>query len=230
MTDIFFNCSRCTQSLVVDAEGVGMTVPCPNCGKPLVIPAHSSPPLPHPVPKAAVLETKIPEPAVSKKSESAVNGSKPILPEVSAPKAKAPEPENAEVKAPEVTPPRSIVTALAARETKVPEPAIPRAAVPRSIIPDGPHPRENGFNLRKITDAVLLTAKDLECEIDGDAAALIARSANGNPENAQKRLRRILQHGRSGTIAPVITLEIAVEGMKAFDRESQLPPQPVRNF
>jgi hypothetical protein len=45
MPDIHFNCSKCIQRLVVDAAGIGLTVPCPTCGFPLVIPPKSSPPL-----------------------------------------------------------------------------------------------------------------------------------------------------------------------------------------
>ena len=38
MSDIQFNCPKCGHSLVVDAAGVGMSVPCPECNEPLVIP------------------------------------------------------------------------------------------------------------------------------------------------------------------------------------------------
>ena len=38
MTDIRFNCPHCKDSLVVNERGAGMTVPCPNCNQPLIIP------------------------------------------------------------------------------------------------------------------------------------------------------------------------------------------------
>ena len=38
MSDIQFNCPKCGNNLIVDAAGVGMSVPCPECNEPLVIP------------------------------------------------------------------------------------------------------------------------------------------------------------------------------------------------
>lgn len=38
MSDIQFNCPKCGHSLVVDAAGAGMSVPCPECNEPLIIP------------------------------------------------------------------------------------------------------------------------------------------------------------------------------------------------
>ena len=38
MSDIQFNCPKCGHNLVVDAAGAGMSVPCPECNEPLVIP------------------------------------------------------------------------------------------------------------------------------------------------------------------------------------------------
>ena len=39
MSDIQFTCPKCGHSLIVDESGVGMSVPCPECNEPLVIPA-----------------------------------------------------------------------------------------------------------------------------------------------------------------------------------------------
>ena len=39
MSDIQFNCPKCGHSLVVDAAGAGMAVPCPECNEPLIIPS-----------------------------------------------------------------------------------------------------------------------------------------------------------------------------------------------
>lgn len=38
MSDIQFNCPKCGHNLVVDAAGAGMSVPCPECNEPLIIP------------------------------------------------------------------------------------------------------------------------------------------------------------------------------------------------
>ena len=38
MSDIQFSCPKCGHNLVVDAAGAGMSVPCPECNEPLVIP------------------------------------------------------------------------------------------------------------------------------------------------------------------------------------------------
>lgn len=38
MSDIQFNCPKCGHNLVVDAAGAGMSVPCPECSEPLIIP------------------------------------------------------------------------------------------------------------------------------------------------------------------------------------------------
>ncbi len=38
MADILFNCSNCQTELVVDAEGAGLEIECPNCGTALIIP------------------------------------------------------------------------------------------------------------------------------------------------------------------------------------------------
>jgi uncharacterized Zn finger protein len=38
MADIYFNCQRCQQHLVIDAAGAGITVKCPTCGELLVVP------------------------------------------------------------------------------------------------------------------------------------------------------------------------------------------------
>lgn len=39
MSDIQFICPKCGHNLIVDAAGVGMSVPCPECNEPLVIPS-----------------------------------------------------------------------------------------------------------------------------------------------------------------------------------------------
>lgn len=43
MGDIVFNCSHCAQQLIVDAQGIGMEVPCPHCRQPIVIPGDAIP-------------------------------------------------------------------------------------------------------------------------------------------------------------------------------------------
>ena len=40
-TDIFFKCTHCETSLVVDAKAVGLTVSCQSCGKPISVPART---------------------------------------------------------------------------------------------------------------------------------------------------------------------------------------------
>ncbi len=42
--DIQFNCPSCQTQLVVDRDGAGMEVPCPQCGQRLTVPAHQSRP------------------------------------------------------------------------------------------------------------------------------------------------------------------------------------------
>ena len=39
MADIYFNCQRCGQNLVVDAAGAGIAVKCPACAELLVVPS-----------------------------------------------------------------------------------------------------------------------------------------------------------------------------------------------
>lgn len=41
MGDIVFNCSHCAQQLIVDAEGIGLEVPCPHCRHPIIIPTDA---------------------------------------------------------------------------------------------------------------------------------------------------------------------------------------------
>ena len=43
MGDIVFNCSHCAQQLIVDAQGIGMEVPCPHCRQPIIIPGDAIP-------------------------------------------------------------------------------------------------------------------------------------------------------------------------------------------
>jgi uncharacterized Zn finger protein len=38
MADIYFNCQRCQQHLVIDIAGAGMTIKCPTCGELLPVP------------------------------------------------------------------------------------------------------------------------------------------------------------------------------------------------
>jgi len=38
MADIAFNCPYCSQDLVVDEEGAGLEIPCPQCGATIQIP------------------------------------------------------------------------------------------------------------------------------------------------------------------------------------------------
>jgi len=40
--DIGFNCDKCSQHIVIDEAGAGMTVPCPTCGASLTVPATYS--------------------------------------------------------------------------------------------------------------------------------------------------------------------------------------------
>lgn len=42
MDDILFNCPLCNASLKVEAEGTGLKVPCPECGKEITIPTPES--------------------------------------------------------------------------------------------------------------------------------------------------------------------------------------------
>lgn len=133
MPDIRFNCSKCTQRLVVDAAGIGMTVPCPTCKSPLVIPEKSSP--------------------------------RPVI------------------------------------------------AGPKH---DSSRAKEEIAHLRKLAEAVRLTARDLECDMDDGVAELIARSSDGDPENARRRLRRVLEYDRSGTLSPKVTVETTVKALTKF--------------
>lgn len=40
--DISFKCSSCGQNVVIDEAGVGLTVQCPKCGQPLIVPSPDS--------------------------------------------------------------------------------------------------------------------------------------------------------------------------------------------
>lgn len=42
MTDMNFDCPECGHNLEVDENGAGMTVPCPECSKPIQIPIHNA--------------------------------------------------------------------------------------------------------------------------------------------------------------------------------------------
>ncbi len=51
--DVSFDCVHCDYLLVADRRGAGMSLPCPGCGRPVVIPATSKVPLPTPPPADA---------------------------------------------------------------------------------------------------------------------------------------------------------------------------------
>jgi predicted Zn finger-like uncharacterized protein len=54
MADIEFNCPKCQGSLIVDAQGAGRKVKCPQCGEVITIPSPSGPvPVPSSGPPAA---------------------------------------------------------------------------------------------------------------------------------------------------------------------------------
>jgi DNA-directed RNA polymerase subunit RPC12/RpoP len=59
--DIHFDCSHCGQALEVDDAGAGITIDCPQCGKPVYIPTETKQsPLAAPrVPKAPVIRERI---------------------------------------------------------------------------------------------------------------------------------------------------------------------------
>ena len=40
--DIVFECSHCSGELVIDREGVGLTLACSHCGKNVIVPGHST--------------------------------------------------------------------------------------------------------------------------------------------------------------------------------------------
>jgi hypothetical protein len=44
--DITFDCVHCDYLLVADKRGVGLTVQCPGCGKPITVPAPKGQSLP----------------------------------------------------------------------------------------------------------------------------------------------------------------------------------------
>jgi predicted Zn finger-like uncharacterized protein len=46
MSDMTFQCPACSTNLTVDEEAAGVTVPCPACGKPLVVPPPVLPAIP----------------------------------------------------------------------------------------------------------------------------------------------------------------------------------------
>ena len=57
--DITFECNKCGQSLVVEEAGAGLTIDCPNCGKPAYVSSASRPrvpsaPVPHEPVKARI--------------------------------------------------------------------------------------------------------------------------------------------------------------------------------
>jgi hypothetical protein len=54
MSDLTFQCPECEAKLTVDARGAGLTVPCPACGKAIVVPASlPEAPAPAPAPPAS---------------------------------------------------------------------------------------------------------------------------------------------------------------------------------
>ena len=56
--EITFVCDKCGQSLTVDEAGAGMTIDCPNCGKPTYVPSKSTSPPETPNVPAAVVTAK----------------------------------------------------------------------------------------------------------------------------------------------------------------------------
>src|ERR1017187_8388909 len=56
--DITFACDKCGQSLTVDEAGAGMTIDCPNCGKPTYVPSRSAVPPEEPSTPAPDLSVK----------------------------------------------------------------------------------------------------------------------------------------------------------------------------
>src|ERR1017187_6788332 len=57
--DITFACDKCGQSLTVDEAGAGMTIDCPNCGKPTYVPSRSMVPPEAPTSPAAGITAKV---------------------------------------------------------------------------------------------------------------------------------------------------------------------------
>jgi TM2 domain-containing membrane protein YozV/DNA-directed RNA polymerase subunit RPC12/RpoP len=44
--DISFTCTNCGKNLVIDNAGAGITIDCPECGKPVYVPSAAPPPKP----------------------------------------------------------------------------------------------------------------------------------------------------------------------------------------
>ena len=181
MPDIHFNCSRCVQKLVIDAAGIGLAVPCPTCGTPLIVPAKDAPP-----------------PAAPEKPKP------PVVPELPKPPV---------IFAKEIPPP------------KIQPPAAPEKLKPNLPVQDNSRPKSAAFTARGLAAIVRIGAKNMDWEIEEDAAEMIARSSSGTPADALTRLRRTLDYARSGTLAPVITLDIATKALKIFFPEDQGTPQ-----
>ena len=190
MPDIHFNCSRCVQKLVIDAAGIGLTVPCPTCGTPLVVPQKDAPPPVAPEkPKPPVVpETKIPP---------------PVVPELPKPPV---------IFAKEIPPP------------KIQPPAAPEKLKPNLPVQDNSRPKSAAFTVQGLAAIVRIGAKNMDWEIEEDAAEMIARSSDGTSADVLNRLRRTLDYARSGTLAPVITLDIAAKALKIFFPEDQGRP------
>jgi len=103
----------------------------------------------------------------------------------------------------------------------IPPKSSPRPVVWEPSLPDNFRPKDGSFSVQKLAAIIRASAKDLECEIDNTAAVLIARSSNGTPANALIRLRRVLEFERSGTLAPIVTLESATKALNMLFPENQ---------
>ena len=83
--DITFACDKCGQSLTVEEAGAGMTIDCPNCGKPTYVPSKSTPPAEKPVVSVAgvtanvAVDQSLP-PAILSVSPSPKTTSRPNIP------------------------------------------------------------------------------------------------------------------------------------------------------
>ena len=60
--DIVFSCPNCQGELVVDRDGAGLSLPCPQCGQGLTIPDYQSFSQPKLMPPAAAVEPPEPPP------------------------------------------------------------------------------------------------------------------------------------------------------------------------
>jgi hypothetical protein len=56
--DISFTCAACGKNLVIDEAGVGITIDCPGCGKPVYVPS-AVPPAPHDAPARVEVKSSV---------------------------------------------------------------------------------------------------------------------------------------------------------------------------